>query len=307
MIPALMFTIAVHGGAGLLSREGLGPERTREIRAGLAAAVEAGRQVLSSGGQALDAVVAAVVVLEDCPHFNAGHGGVLNAAGVVETDASVMRGKDRSAGAIGAVTGVRNPIQLARAVMEHTEHVLMVGPGAAALAGEFNLQTAPPEGFIVPRRLRQWQRTQSVSLDHDTTGTVGAVALDTHGDLAAATSTGGMTNKRPGRVGDSACIGAGTWADSRCAVSGTGHGERFIKANAAARIADLVELAGLSLEDAAHRVVMHELHGSGGVIAVGADGLVQMPFNSGGMLRATLGADGRIYTGIWEELTPEPA
>ncbi len=296
----------MHGGAGRLSREGLTGEEQRAIRAGLSAAVAAGRRVLEAGGPALDAVVAAVVVLEDDPLFNAGRGAVLNAEGRAEHDASVMRGHDRGAGAVGGVVGVVNPVLLARAVMEQTEHILMVGEGAARLAAELGLSRAEPDWFIVPRRHRQWQAAHTISLDHDTTGTVGAVARDSRGHLAAATSTGGMTNKRPGRVGDSACIGAGTWADERCAISGTGHGERFIQANAAARIASLMELSGLSLAAACERLVHHELHGDGGVIAISADGSAALPFNSGGMLRGVLGEDGRIYTGIWDELIETP-
>ncbi len=303
----MKIAFAVHGGAGRLSREGLSAERQQEIREGLAAATAAGRDVLIAGGAALDAVVAAAVLLEECAHFNAGRGAVLNADGNAEHDASVMRGHDRAAGAVGAVSGVRNPVRLAYAIMTQTGHVLMVGEGASRLADDLGLERADPSWFIVPRRLRQWQRTRAVSLDHDTTGTVGAVARDQRGNLAAATSTGGMTNKLPGRVGDSACIGAGTWADGRCAVSATGHGERFIEANVAARIANLIELSGLSLQAACAQVVHRELRGDGGVIAIAADGVPSLPFNSGGMLRGILGEDGRIYTGIWDELVPTPA
>ena len=245
----------------------------------------------------------AVVVLEECPYFNAGRGGVLNAEGIVQTDASVMTGHDRASGAVGAVTGVRSPVRLARAVMEHSAHVLLVGRGAERFAAEAGLESAPAEWFIVERRRRQWQSTHAIQLDHDPTGTVGAVVLDRRGHLAAATSTGGMLNKLPGRVGDSACIGAGTWADGRCAISGTGHGERFIEANVAGRIANLVELAGLSLPEATERVVHHELRGDGGVIAVSADGVLSLPFNSGGMLRGFLGPGGEIYTGIWDSVS----
>lgn len=295
-----MYTIAVHGGAGRLNRAGLSPAHQQEIHSGLEAAVLAGREILADGGAALDAAVAAVVVLEACPHFNAGRGGVLNAEGVVETDASVMTGHDRAAGAIGAVTGVRSPIRLARAVLERSPHVLLVGRGAEQFATDVGLEKAPAAWFIVERRRRQWERTNAIQLDHDPTGTVGAVALDRRGNLAAATSTGGMVNKLPGRVGDSACIGAGTWADARCAISGTGHGERFIEANVAGRIACLVELAGLTLPAAAERVVHNELRGDGGVIAVSADGTLSLPFNSGGMLRGFLGPGGEVYTGIWD-------
>ncbi|MDG1478235.1 MAG: isoaspartyl peptidase/L-asparaginase [Myxococcota bacterium] len=303
----MTIAFAVHGGAGHLSRAGLSAARRQEIHEGLAEATAAGRDVLAAGGSALDAVVAAVVLLEECTHFNAGRGAVLNADGHAEHDASVMRGHDRAAGAVGAVVGVRNPIRLAQSILLQTEHVLMVGEGASRLADELGLERADPSWFIVPRRHRQWQRTQAISLDHDTTGTVGAVARDRRGRLAAATSTGGMTNKLPGRVGDSACIGAGTWADGHCAVSATGHGERFIEANVAARIANLIELSGLSLEAACARVVHQELRGDGGVIAVAADGVPSLPFNSGGMLRGILAEDGQIYTGIWDELVPTPA
>lgn len=304
------FTLVVHGGAGRLNRDGLSAAAQRRIRQGLAQALRLGGDILEAGGTAVDAVTASVVALEEHPSFNAGRGAVLNRNGVVEMDASIMDGCDRRAGAVAAVSSVRNPIRLARAVMEETAHVLLAQDGAHALAEALGHELAPPQHFITDSRRQQWQALQggqSVALDHDAMGTVGAVACDQHGHLAAATSTGGMTNKLPGRVGDSALIGAGTWAwDRTCAVSATGHGERFIRSACAARLSDLVELAGLPLGAAADRLVNDELlalEARGGLIAVDGDGNWSMPFNDGGMLRGVRTANQPIRVGIWDELT----
>jgi len=308
------FTIAVHGGAGRLNRDNLSEARQEDIRAGLAEALRAGGDILEQGGTATDAVIAAVVVLEDDPAFNAGRGAVLNRDGRAEMDASIMEGTGRRAGAVGAVRGVRNPIQLARAVMEQTQHVLLAAEGAHALAQRLALPMAPMDYFITPLRRDQWlavRGRENSFLDHDVKGTVGAVARDRAGRLAAATSTGGMTNKMPGRIGDSALIGAGTWAwDKTCAVSATGHGERFIRVSCAARLSALIELAGMDLGPAARQLVheeLLELDARGGLIAVGADGRWSMPYNDGGMLRGVRTEAEPARVGIWDELAAWPA
>lgn len=305
------FTIVVHGGAGRLSREGLSAERQAEIRAGLARALYIGGDILASGGTALAAAVAAVTVLEDDPSFNAGRGSVLNRDGRAEMDASVMDGATRGAGAVAAVRGVKNPVQLAMAVLQETPHVLLAAEGAHTLAKRLALPVAPMDYFITPLRRKQWlavRDRERAFLDHDIKGTVGAVVRDKNGHLAAATSTGGMTNKLPGRVGDSALIGAGTWAwDKTCAVSATGHGERFIRTACAARLSSLIDLAGLGVEAAADRLVHQELmemDARGGLIAVDPEGNWAMPYNDGGMLRGVLTEDGVARVGIWDDLQP---
>jgi beta-aspartyl-peptidase (threonine type) len=305
------FAIAVHGGAGLIRRDSLSPEREARCREGLLAAVEAGRRVLAAGGAALDAVEAAVVTLEDDPLFNAGRGAVLAAGGAVELDAAVMEGASRRAGAAGMITRAKNPVRLARAVMERTPHVLLVGPGADALVDEAGLEAADVSWFITDERRAQWASVAGAGvfqLDHggarkDVYGTVGAVACDQAGHVAAATSTGGMVNKRRGRLGDSPIIGAGTYAwDATCAVSGTGHGEPFIRLGVAARVSAWMELGGLSLADAAAKVVHEELpalDGQGGLIAVDRHGRVVLPFNTGGMFRAWVCEGEEPEAAIW--------
>lgn len=305
------FTIVVHGGAGRLSREGLSEERQARIRAGLAQALRSGGDILAAGGTALAAAVEAVTVLEDDPSFNAGRGSVLNRDGRAEMDASVMEGAQRRAGAVAAVRGVKNPVLLAQAVLEHTPHVLLAAEGAHTLAKKLALPLAPMDYFITPLRRQQWLAVRDRArafLDHDVKGTVGAVVRDQHGHLAAATSTGGMTNKLPGRVGDSALIGAGTWAwDRTCAVSATGHGERFIRTACAARLSALMDLAGLDVGSAARRLVheeLLELDARGGLIAVDAEGRWSMPYNDGGMLRGVMTHEQGPLVGIWDELRP---
>jgi L-asparaginase / beta-aspartyl-peptidase len=303
------FALAVHGGAGLIRAESLSPTREASCRAALERALRAGEQILAGGGHALDAAVAAVVVLEDDPVFNAGRGAVLASDGSVELDAAVMDGRDRSAGAIAAVKTPQNPILLARAVMEHTPHVFLAGGGADVLAAELGLSLASRAWFVTPEREAQLARASGVSLDHDgptqrdVYGTVGAVAADRQGHVAAATSTGGMTNKRPGRVGDTPVLGAGTYAwDRTAAVSGTGHGEPFVRLGVAHRVSALMELAGLELEAAAERVIhrdLPELGGRGGLIAVDARGRVAMPFNTAGMFRAAVQEGQAPIVAIW--------
>lgn len=300
------FALALHGGAGVILRTDMPAALEAEYRAVLQTALDAGYVVLAEGGSALDAVTAAVVVLEDSPLFNAGRGAVLNAAGACELDAAIMDGRDRNAGAVAGVGHIRNPIRLARDVMEKSPHVMLTGKGAEQFAATFGYEAVPNDYFITDRRRAQWERARELETHRqDTTfleeklrldgpderkfGTVGAVALDQAGNLAAATSTGGMTNKKFGRVGDSPIIGAGTYADNRtCAVSATGHGEYFIRAVVTHDIAARMAHRGESLADAASAVIagVGELGGTGGVIAMDAQGNLALPFNTPGMYRA---------------------
>ena len=303
-----MHAIAVHGGAGALSPADLTPDNERAYRHGLEQALRAGFEVLSKGGASLDAVVAAVQVLEDDPLFNAGRGAVLNAGGVAELDASLMDGRDLRAGAVAGLRHVRSPIALARRVMDHSPHVMLAGPGAEEFALEQGMAPVANSHFVTERRRRELERfLQGVAASGDESlmGTVGAVALDADGNLAAATSTGGTTGKRWGRVGDSPLIGAGTYAaNDCCAVSATGHGEYFIRAAVAHEIASLMRYRGLGVVEAADEVVMGQLvklGGSGGVIAVGRDGRIAMPFNSAGMLRGAMDSRGMLMTGLLGE------
>ena len=293
-----MFALAIHGGAGTIARASLSPADELQYRAALEAALTIGYDLLHDGGMALDAVEAAVRSLEDCPLFNAGRGAVFTHDGHHEMDAALMSGHNRLAGAVAGARQVQNPIRAARLVMEKTEHVLLGYPGADELAREYGLPLQPVEYFFTQKRYDQLQdaiASGKMQLDHAADpnwkkGTVGAVARDQHGHLAAATSTGGMTNKRYSRIGDTPLIGAGTWADARCAISCTGNGEYFIRAVAAYDIACLVEYKGLSLEEACRVVVQDKLApvgGEGGLIAVDAAGHVTLPFNSEGMYRAS--------------------
>ncbi len=300
-----MHAIAVHGGAGTLARADLTPESEREYRGGLRRALSAGFEVLERGGASLDAVVAAVRVLEDDPLFNAGHGAVVAANGAHELDASLMDGRDLRAGAVTGVRHVKSPIELARLVMERSPHVMLAGPGAEEFALEQGMVPVPNSYFATERRRLELERMLRGELDtgrESLMGTVGAVARDANGNLAAATSTGGMTGKRWGRVGDSPIIGAGTYAaNDCCAVSATGHGEYFIRAAVAHEIASLMRYRGMSVRQAADEVVMRQLTklgGAGGVIAIGQDGEVAMPFNSEGMLRGAMNSRGLDVTGL---------
>jgi beta-aspartyl-peptidase (threonine type) len=300
-----MLAIAVHGGAGVLPAAQLTPERRRAFQDGLEAALRAGYGVLEAGGASLDAVVAAVKVLEDDPLFNAGRGAVLAANGQHELDASIMDGRDLRAGSVTGVQHVRNPVELARLVMDRSPHVMLAGPGADEFAVEVGLTPVANDYFSTDRRrleLERYLRGGADPGDEAVLGTVGAVALDAQGNLAAATSTGGMTGKKWGRVGDSPIIGAGTYAaNDCCAVSATGHGEYFIRVAVSHEIASLVRYRGMTVIEAANEVVMKQLvklGGSGGVIAVGRDGSIAMPFNSPGMLRGAMDSHGRLETGI---------
>ncbi|MBV8342940.1 MAG: isoaspartyl peptidase/L-asparaginase [Gammaproteobacteria bacterium] len=314
------YAIAIHGGAGAVPRAQLSAERERLYRAGLAAALDAGYALLERGSSSLDAVTAAVRVLEDDALFNAGRGAALTRDGAAELDAAIMDGRALRAGAVASVRHVRNPIELARRVMEKSRHVLLVGPGAEEFALEEKFALVANHYFRTPERLEQLEFEQRGERVSDlvppatpatpatpgkpgTQGTVGAVARDRDGNLAAATSTGGMTNKRPGRVGDSPIIGAGTYAKNGvCAVSATGHGEFFIRAVAAHHVCAAVEYRGLTLQQAVHEMlhgVLRGLGGDGGLIAVAADGEVVMQFSTEGMFRGARSADGRREIAIY--------
>ena len=300
-----MQAIAIHGGAGTLSAADLTPESDRAYRAGLERALRAGYAILERGGSSLDAVVAAVQALEDDPLFNAGRGAVVAANGKHELDASIMDGRDLRAGAVTGVRHVRSPIELARLIMEHSPHVMLSGPGAEEFALEQGLAPVANSYFATERRRLELERMLHGEIEagrESLMGTVGAVALDAKGNLAAATSTGGMTGKKWGRVGDSPIIGAGTYAaNDCCAVSATGHGEYFIRAAVAHEIASLMRYRGMSVAAAANEVVMRQLvdlGGDGGVIAIGRDGSIAMPFNSEGMLRGSMDSSGRLTTGL---------
>ncbi|NDC40451.1 MAG: isoaspartyl peptidase/L-asparaginase [Chitinophagia bacterium] len=302
--------IAIHGGAGTIQRSTMTAALQAEYEAGLASALQAGYACLEHGGSALDAVTEAVTVLEDFPLFNAGRGSVFNHVGQHEMDAAIMEGNKLSAGAVTGVNGIKNPVQLARLVMEQTPHVLLSGSGAMEFARQQGIALLPDDYFYVAQRYQQWQEALqegAVRLDHSERkfGTVGAVALDASGDLAAATSTGGMTNKQWGRVGDTPIIGAGTYArNNTCAVSCTGHGEVFMKAVVAHEIASLMAYGGLGVAEAAEKVVMDTLvkmGGEGGVIALDAQGNIVMPFNSEGMYRACRNSLGRHEISIYRD------
>lgn len=292
--------LVIHGGAGVIQRAKLTPEKEAEIRAGLDQALAAGSAVLEQGGSALDAVETAVRVLEDDPNFNAGRGSVFTDDGTIELDAAIMDGHTRAAGSVAGVTTTRNPVSLARAVMEKSAHVMLSAPGADAFSREQGLEQVDPSYFATPYRRKQietFKNSQVSALDLEYRyGTVGAVALDTSGHVAAATSTGGMTGKRWNRVGDAPVIGAGTYADDRaCAVSATGSGEMFIRVGVAheicARVRHLGEDAGTAADAVMKEVAAIE--GSGGVIMVTAEGEMAYSFNSAGMYRGKADASGR--------------
>ena len=307
-----MYALALHGGAGTIARASLTPADEQQYRAALEAALTIGYSLLRDGAAALDAVEATVRSLEDCPLFNAGRGAVFTHDGHHEMDAALMDGHTRLAGAVAGVRQVQNPIRAARLVMEKTEHVLLGYPGADDLAREYGLPLQPVEYFFTQKRFDQLQDALAIGkmqLDHAADpnwkkGTVGAVARDQRGHLAAATSTGGMTNKRYSRIGDTPFIGAGTWADARCAISCTGNGEYFIRAVAAYDVACLMEYRGLSLEEAARVVVQDKLApvgGEGGLIAIDADGNITSPFNSEGMYRASRREGEAALVAIYKE------
>ncbi len=309
------YSLVIHGGAGAMPRAEMTAARERDVRAALEESLKAGQAILSAGGSALDAVSASVVVLEDSPYFNAGKGAVLTHEGRNELDASIMDGATLRAGAVAGVRRVRNPIVLARAVMEKSPHVMLTGKGAEEFARGIGIRLVEPGYFRTEERWQQLQdelgkaaaRTQAQAEATDAPsylGTVGAVARDRKGGLAAATSTGGMTNKRWGRVGDSPIIGAGTYANAHCAVSATGWGEFYIRAAVAHDICARVAYRGDSIRAASEEVVLRvvpKLGGDGGVIALGRDGEFSMPFNTAGMYRGWIDAEGQRRTDIYPD------
>ena len=305
-----MFAIAIHGGAGTLPRAEISPDRRRQYHEGLDAALQAGYAVLQAGGSSIAAITTAVMSLEDNPLFNAGRGAVFTLDGRNELDASIMAGATLNAGAVCGVLHIKNPVTLARAVMEQSEHVLLAGAGAEEFALGQGFSLVPQSYFYTEERWRQLERIRggdqqlsALTISH--VGTVGAVALDSKGDLAAATSTGGMTGKRFQRIGDSPIIGAGTYADNRsCAVSATGHGEVFIRAAVAHDISARMRFGGRDLSSAVREVVLQELtalNGEGGVIALDRRGEVSMEFNSEGMFRASRREGEKPYVAIYRD------
>jgi beta-aspartyl-peptidase (threonine type) len=306
------YAIAIHGGAGTILKSIMTPEKEQAYKEALQDAINAGETILKKDGKALDAVEMAIRCLEDNPLFNAGKGAVFTNDGKNEMDASLMNGKDLAAGAVAGVTHIKNPISLARRVMDGSDHVLLTGAGAMDFAKKVSAEFADDTYFFVQARYDQLQeaiKENKVIMDHsDPTekkfGTVGAVALDVHGDIAAGTSTGGMTNKKFGRVGDSPIIGSGTYANNKtCAISCTGHGEFFMKAVVAYDISCLMEYKGLSLKEACDIVVMDKLvkiGGEGGLIAIDAKGNIELPFNSDGMYRASKKSGEEIFIGIYK-------
>jgi beta-aspartyl-peptidase (threonine type) len=331
------FGIVIHGGAGTILRENMTPQKESEYKAKLEEAIKVGHKILAEGGSSLDAVEATIRIMEDSPLFNAGKGAVFTADEKNELDASIMNGKDKTAGAIAGVTTVKNPISLARQVMENSPHVMMAGKGAEIFAKERGLELVLPDYFYTQSRFDALQKVRAkdenaVQLDHDGDstqknkdkenkknkanfydptikdskfGTVGCAALDKNGNLAAGTSTGGMTNKKYGRVGDAPIIGAGTYANNAtCAVSSTGWGEFFIRNIVAYDISAMMEYKNISLAEAAKEVIQNKLPalgGDGGIIAIDKNGNVVMEFNTAGMYRASMNKDGELYIGIYEK------
>lgn len=316
------YAMVIHGGAGTILRSQMTPEKEKAYTAALQKALQAGYAILKKGGSSVDAVEAAVRVMEDSPLFNAGKGAVFTADGKNELDAAIMDGRTLSAGAVAGVTVIRNPVTAARAVMERSKHVMLIGKGAEQFAKEAGLEIVDPSYFYTEERWRALQRAKALDstatqLDHaDTTkkgavnrdhkfGTVGAVARDKQGNLAAATSTGGMTNKKFGRVGDAPVIGAGTYANNEtCAISCTGWGEYFIRLSVAKTVSDLIEYKGLTLKAAADELIMKKvpaLGGDGGLIAIDKEGNIAMPFNTAGMYRGTVTEDGKVEIRIYKD------
>ncbi|WP_031527268.1 isoaspartyl peptidase/L-asparaginase family protein [Dyadobacter crusticola] len=328
-------TVVIHGGAGTITRANMSPEKEKAYKAALNEALQKGYAVLKNGGTSVEAVEATIHVMENSPLFNAGKGAVFTNEGKNELDASVMEGKTLKAGAVAGVTNIKNPISAAIAVMNKSEHVMMAGPGAEKFAKEQGLEIVDPSYFYTEARFNALEKAKSADkteLDHDAKeekqirkapktgrmeqreliftegrkfGTVGCVALDKFGNLAAGTSTGGMTNKKYGRIGDAPIIGAGTYANNAtCAVSATGHGEYFIRSVVAHDISALMEYKGLSLQEAADEVVMKKLverGGEGGIIALDRNGNVTMPFNSEGMYRGYIKSNGKSEVLIYKD------
>ncbi|MGA2085571.1 MAG: isoaspartyl peptidase/L-asparaginase [Terracidiphilus sp.] len=327
--PARHWAIVVHGGAGVIERATMKPETEAAYRASITQAIEAGSAILDKGGSSVDAVEAAIQILEDDPLFNAGRGAVFNAEGKNELDAAIMDGSNLKAGAVAGVTRTRHPISLARAVMEKSPHVMLVGAGADAFAASAGLEQVDPSFFFTERRwqslVRQLHKegrpipprpagappappvpvAEIEAPEAHEFGTVGVVALDKQGNIAAGTSTGGTQAKRWGRVGDSPIIGAGTYASNQsCAVSSTGTGEYFIRLGVAREVCNLVYFKGMTLQQAADQVIHKELealHGDGGVIAIAPDGQLAWSFNTPGMYRAKMTEGGKVEIGVYND------
>ena len=312
------WVLVIHGGAGGPARGTMSAESEKEYLVKLDEALKKGSDILAEGGSSLDAVETVVRFMEDCPLFNAGKGAVLDEEGKAELDAAIMDGRTGMAGAVAGVSVIRNPVTAARCVMEKSNHVLLIGAGAEKFAKEHGLDLVDPSYFITPERLKAWEKWKSgarpkpdapvekpekTGTDIEKHGTVGAVALDQQGNLAAATSTGGMTGKMVGRVGDSPIIGAGTYANNQtCAVSATGHGEYFIRNVVAYDLSSLMEYRGLSLEEAGKSIIMDKLvrqKANGGLIAVDREGNISMPFNTNAMFRGVAASDGRHEVAIY--------
>lgn len=321
------YVMVIHGGAGTILKSQMTPGREQAYKAALEQALRSGYAILQRGGSSLDAVEAAVKVMEDSPLFNAGKGAVFTSEGKNEMDAAIMNGRDLAAGSVAGVTVIKNPVSAARAVMEKSQHVMLTGRGAEQFAKEAGLEIVPPSYFYTEERWKGLQKVKAMDanktqLDHDSAvhkstsgllgtenrdhkfGTVGAVALDKQGNLAAATSTGGMTNKKFGRVGDAPIIGAGTYANNAtCAISCTGWGEFFIRLCVAKTVSDLMEYKGLTLQQAANDLIMQKvpaLGGDGGLIAIDKDGNIAMPFNTAGMYRGSVTEEGKVEVLIYK-------
>ena len=310
------FSIIIHGGAGSIRRDNMSEEKEAKYRQKLEEAIRVGYDILKNGGTSIDAVQNTINILEDSPLFNAGKGAVFTHEGTNEHDASIMDGKTLNAGASAGTKTVKNPINLARSVMDNSPHVMLSREGAETFAEEQNLEIVNPDYFSTDEKLKSLEHVKAseknkVASFYDTDlqdskfGTVGCAALDKHGNLAAGTSTGGMTNKRWGRIGDSPIIGAGTYANNNtCAVSSTGWGEFFIRGMVAHDISALMEYKGLTLKEAAHLVIqkkLPELGGDGGIVAIDKNGNMVMEFNTQGMFRATMNDKGKLYIGMFKD------
>ncbi|WP_109301741.1 isoaspartyl peptidase/L-asparaginase family protein [Aquimarina sp. AU474] len=318
--PSDNFGIVIHGGAGTILKKNMTPEKEAAYKAKLEEAITVGHTILKNGGTSLEAIEKTINILENSPLFNAGKGAVFNSEGVNELDASIMDGSNLNAGAVAGVKTVKNPINLAKEVMLNSPHVLLSGSGAELFAKERNLEIVDPAYFFTEDRMKSLERVKAKMKEKEATkttafydpiikdskfGTVGCAALDKHGNLAAGTSTGGMTNKKWNRIGDSPIIGAGTYANNAtCAVSSTGWGEYFIRGMVAYDISALMEYKGLSLKEASEEVIQKKLTalgGTGGIVAIDNKGNVTMEFNTAGMYRATMNADGKLTIGIYKE------